>query len=80
MLTAAAIGDHHLIARFFTFTRFQDLLHDPLADRLTFIFSLTGEGRQRQRHAQQAEGFLYMSCSQIILIRGQRNPLLAALL
>lgn len=58
VLTAAAIGDHHLIARFFTFTRFQDLLHDPLADRLTFIFSLTGEGRQRQRHAQQAEGFL----------------------
>lgn len=57
VLTAAAIGDHHLIARFFTFTRFQDLLHDPLADRLTFIFSLTGEGRQRQRHAQQAEGF-----------------------
>lgn len=75
MLAAAAIGNHHLIARLFAFTRLEDLLHDPLAARLTFTFSLTGEGRQRQRYAQQAEVFLYMTDSQIVLIRGQRNSL-----
>ncbi len=44
---------------FFAFTRLEDLLHDLLAARLTFTFSLAGKGRQRQHHAQQAEGISY---------------------
>ncbi len=48
----------HLIARLFCLPHGLRTAPRSARVRLTFTFSLTGEGRQRQRYAQQAEGFL----------------------